>query len=157
MRNHGHGILVVPTLLTLLAGTGCATDMNHVSPEVRTAVEAKFPDAAVKEVEQESCCLYEIELAHKDVDHELKVHRNGTIIEIETEIEASALPQPVADTMAKKLKDHKPDEIERVERLGRQTLTGAEAMTETEVYYEIEWTVSGFEKEIKVNADGTLR
>jgi hypothetical protein len=139
----------------LLAGMGCTTDMSSLSPEARTAIETRFPDGKVHEVERELSGLYEVELEQADKSFEVKLHNDGTILEIETEIPASDLPKPVADAVA--AKGGQIVEAEKVECLAKPTLGGVEKLDKPEIYYEVEYLLNGFEHEIKVNPDGSAR
>jgi hypothetical protein len=138
--------LVAPALVLALLGTGCTMDMASISPEARTAVETRFPDAEVQEVEAEGSEMYEIELTDCGASREVKVHKDGTIVEIETEIDAAELPKPVAEIVAEKSGGRPLTEVQKVE-----------VLADSEIYYEIEWKTGLGEQEIEVNPDGTLR
>ncbi len=150
-------VLRILLALVFLAGVSCTMDMSRVSPAVRATVEKEFPDAIVQEVELEFGNVYEIELTQGEESAELKVHQDGTILEIETVIDPTELPKPVAATATERAKGSKLEEVEKTRVLARPTLGGVEELAEPEVYYEIEWLAGGFEHEIKVNPDGTLR
>jgi hypothetical protein len=144
-------------LVALAMLSGCATDMNSISPEARAAVETGFPDATVQTVQSKFGGLYEIELMDGETSREIKLHQDGTIIEIETPIAAADLPEPVAAAAAERSGGQELKEVEKVELLARQTLGGVEKLEEPEIFYEIEWLAAGFKREITVNPDGTLR
>ncbi|UCD30124.1 MAG: PepSY-like domain-containing protein [Planctomycetota bacterium] len=144
-------------LAFLLAGVGCTMDMSSITPEARTAIETKFPKADVREVQARLGGLYEIELLQDKESLEVKLHQDGTIIEIETIIDASDLPEPVMNTVTEKTKGKELKEVEKVQLLARQTLGGLQKLEKPEVFYEIEWLEFGFEQEINVNPDGSIR
>jgi len=157
MSQYKYQIIGLVTMVILQAVAGCTMDMSSITPEARTAIESRFPDAKVQEVQAKLGGLYEIEMLDGKRSLEVKLHQDGTIIEIETSIDASDLPKPVADTAAEKSGGRELKEIEKVELLARQTLGGIEKLEKPENFYEIEWLVAGFEHEIKVNPDGTIR
>ena len=53
---------VLSGVCALVLLTGCQTTMDDVSPSARAAVETRFPDAEVLEVEKKIGSCYEVEL-----------------------------------------------------------------------------------------------
>jgi hypothetical protein len=131
--------------------------MSDVTPEARSAIEARFPEATVQKVEGKLGNTYEITLQQGEAVADVKLHQDGTIIEVETVIDASDLPKPVADTVAQKAQDCELTKVEKVEELAKQTLGGVEKLAEPELYYEVKWIAGGLERELEVNADGSVR
>lgn len=74
---------------------------------------------------------------------EVDVMEDGTIEEIEEQIDASALPAEVAATLASSLAGFTPSYVEKSTR------------PEGVVVYEFEGTVDGKEIDAEINADGT--
>jgi uncharacterized membrane protein YkoI len=147
----------VPAVAMTGLVAGCVTSMADVAPGARDAVQARFPDATITEVEAELGNVYEIELVDDGQSYEVKLHADGTLIEIETHIDATDLPEPVAATVAERTKGAELIEIERVEQWARHTLGGLTKLDEPAVYYEVEWRAGGFPRELTVHADGTVR
>ena len=145
------------TLPCLLLTSGCASDMSSVSLEAQSAIDTRFPGATVNEVEGKLGNLYEISLVKDEQQFEVKLHSDGTIIEIETLIDVADLPEPVAATVAEKTEGHEVIKVEKVETLAQNTLGGVKPLDESEVFYEVKWRAGGFKRELKVNPDGGLR
>ena len=157
MRQIRRGTLTVVVSMLLASGMGCTMDMADVSPEAKNAIETRFPQATVTQVEGKLGNRYEITLTQGTLVADVELHRDGTIIEVETTIAASELPKAVADTVAEKAKDHELVKVERVEQMARRTGGRLETLETPEVYYEVKWRSGGFMRELEINPDGTIR
>ena len=151
------GTLTIAALALLASGAGCTMTMSDVTPEARSAIEARFPEATVQKVEGKLGNLYEITLQQGEAVADVKLHQDGTIIEVETVIDASDLPKLVADTVAQRTQGRELSKVEKVEQLAKQTLGGVEKLDEPELYYEVKWIAGGFKHELEVNPDGSVR
>ena len=101
--------------------------------------------------------VYEITLEHGGQVSDVKLHKGGTILEIETVILASDLPKPVAAIVAERSEGRDLIMVERVEELAKSTLGGIKKLDEAELFYEAKWMKGGFKRELKVNPDGSVR
>ncbi len=153
---HQSRVVLLGASISMLAA-GCQMTIDDVTPAARAAIESRFPKAAVQEVEGKFGGLYEIELSDEGVSREVKLHQDGTVIEIETMIAASDLPEPVAAAAAKKSGGAELKEIEKVELLAKPTAGKYAPLAEPTVFYEVAWMASGFEQEIEIDPDGTIR
>ncbi len=149
--------ITIAALALVAAGTGCTMTMNDLSPEARSAIEARFPDADVQGVEGKLGNLYEILLKHGNQTADVKLHKDGTILEIETLMLASDLPKPVADIVAERSEGRELIKVEKVEEFAKSTLGGIKALDEPALFYEAKWMKGGFKRELKVNPDGSVR
>jgi hypothetical protein len=136
-------------------GTGCVRDMSGVSDAAKHTIDEQYPGATVQSVEGKLGNIYEIELAKENEETELEIHKDGTIIEVETEVDRAELPQAVADAAAKKAGSNELMDIERIEKRAKCTLGGVERLDTPVVYYEVHWKCCGLKWEGKFNADGT--
>jgi uncharacterized membrane protein YkoI len=131
-----------------------------VLPEaVAAAIKAAFPGAEVQEAEVESengVKLIEVELEQDGQEMEVLVTVDGVIIEVEKEIELSALPKPVAATAAKIAGKNKIEEAERVEVRATFKEGKPVKLDKPKIVYEIEIVKDDMEKEIIIAPDGKV-
>ncbi len=156
-RNRRRHPIMVVALALVVVGTGCTMTMNDVSLEARSAIESRFPDAEVTVVEGKLGGLYEITLEHGEQVSDVKLHKDGTILEIETVILVSDLPKPVAEIVSERSGGRDLIKVERVEEFAKSTLSGIKKLDEPELFYEAKWMKGGFKRELKVNPDGSVR
>ena len=149
--------IMVAALALVVVGSGCTMTMSDVSPSARSAIETRFPDADVQAVEGKLGSLYEIMLKHGGQVADVKLHKDGTILEIETVILASDLPKAVAEIVAERSEGRNLIKVEKVEEFAKSTLSGVKRLNEPELFYEAKWMKGGFKRELKVNPDGTVR
>ena len=141
----------------LLAGTVAAADKKEekISPDkmpkvVMDAVKAKFPDAEFTSVTKETedgKVVYDIELKQKGKKHEMDIKEDGTVLEIEDEVDAKDLPAAVTKALEEKYPKSKLKEAMAVNKV-----TGTEIKL---LHYEL--TVETAEKksvEVLITADG---
>jgi hypothetical protein len=140
--------------LILVVNTGCTATLPTAA---QTTIDTRFPNATIDECEAKFGHMYEVELTDNHKQHEVLVHKDGTLVELETSLSEDELPEPVAATAKEHAEQHPLTEIERVEQLARKTKGGFETLDKPVVYYELEWKEWIFEREIKVNPDGTTR
>lgn len=128
------------------AVSGCAMDMSQITPEARTAIETRFPDATVKAVYGKLGSEYEVTLEQAGQTSDVEVQHDGTITEVETTIAVADLPEPVRKTANERSKGKELIKVEKVE-----------VFNPPEQYYEVKWMVLGFKHELEINPDGTVR
>jgi hypothetical protein len=142
--------------LVLLAGAraGDKIPLDKVPKAVTDAIKGRFPDAEITSVEKETedgAVVYDVELKHKGVKHEMDIKEDGTILEIENEIPAKNLPEAVAKALEAKYPKSTIKEAMEVNKVkGKdEKLDHYEVTLETAEKKSIEVTVSLDGKEIK--------
>lgn len=131
---------------SVLAISGCSMEMSQVTPEAQKAIETRFPDATVKAVYGKLGNRYEITVQEGDEVSDIQIRHDGTIIEIETLIAATDLPEPVRNTVNERSKGAELIKVEKVE-----------VFSPPGQYYEVKWLAGGFKHELEVNPDGSVR
>ena len=132
-------------------------DEGVTLPDAAAAAVGKlFPAAEIEEVEldEEGVKVYEVELAAngKDVG-EVTVAPDGTVVELEAEISADALPQTVKDAVGKVAEGA---EIKEAGKEVTYWIVKLVKLPEPRVSYDVELVKDGKEYEIEVAADGTI-
>lgn len=103
--------VAVPVFAGILAAVPAAmaneekVPLDKVPPAVTRAVKARFPGATLKQAEKEvddGKTIYEINLEHAGSKIDVSLQEDGTIVSIEKEIAAAALPKPVSDALGVK-------------------------------------------------------
>jgi hypothetical protein len=104
-------VLSAVACLTILAPAAAArageekVPLDRVPPAVVKAVKAKFPNASLKQAEKEvegGKTIYEIGLEDAGSRVDVSLQEDGTVLEVEKEVRASALPKPVSDAVKRK-------------------------------------------------------
>ena len=122
---------------------------------VKAAIEALYPQAEIEEaeVEEEGVKVYEVELEQNGQEVELTVAPDGTLVEVETEMDLEGLPKLVAEAIAKAAKGATVKEVSNEVTYAVVKLV---KLDEPETSYEAELSKDGAECEIEVAADGTI-
>ncbi len=79
--------------------------LDKLPKTVTEAVKKRFPDATLVSAEKETennKTVYEVAIKNKEQKIEVTATEDGTIIEIEKEIDAKDLPKAVSETLEKK-------------------------------------------------------
>jgi hypothetical protein len=97
------GSIAILALVALVAvGDEEKVALDQLPQKIVDAVKAKFPDAklvkASKEKENNEI-IYEVNLKDKEQNVDVSLKEDGTIVEIEKEINAKDLPKVVADAL----------------------------------------------------------
>src|SRR5262245_7918469 len=74
---------------------GAKVALDQVPKKVMDAVKARFPGAEITSVGKETIdgkVVYDIEMKVKGRKHEMDIREDGTVLEVENEIAAKALP-----------------------------------------------------------------
>jgi hypothetical protein len=141
-------------VLTAGARAGDKVPLDKVPKAVSDAIKGRFPDAEVTSVEKETedgAVVYDVELKHKGVKHEMDIKEDGTILEIENEIPAKNLPEAVSKAIEAKYPKSTIKEAMEVNKVSGkdEKLDHYEVTLETAEKKSIEVTVSLDGKTIK--------
>jgi len=142
---------IAALVLSLTAAKEEKVSLQQVPAPVMTAVKTRFGDAVVKGAAKErekGRLVYEITLEEKGHDVDVTLTPGGDLLLIERSVEESALPAPVAATLAKKYPGATYRVLEEIVEVdqGREHLAS----------YEVELvTADRHTKEVKVRPDGT--
>lgn len=147
--------------LVILAAAALADDKKteKITPDklpkkVMDAVKDRFPDAEITSAEKETedgKVVYDIELKHKGRKYEMDIQEDGTIIEVEKQVDAKDLPEEVAKAIKAKFPDATIKEIMEVNKVKdkKETPDHYEVVLVTKDKKEMEVTVSLDGKTIK--------
>lgn len=136
--------LLILSVLFIFIGYCHAQDKKvDVPAAAKTAFAAKFPQATKVKWSLEKAGEYEAEFMLGKVETSAVFDRKGTLLETETEIKESELPEAVKTTLAKDFAGYKLDEIEKTDAKGV-------------ISYEMEAKKDGKKYEIVFDANGKL-
>jgi hypothetical protein len=121
-------------------------DPSKLPPKVAEAVKARFPGATITQVTKElenGVVVYDIEMTRGGKKHEMDCQEDGTLIDVQNEVPASALPAGASDAIKKK---HPGSTIKEVGEIlvakdGKETRDHFEVMIETAEKKEVELTI----------------
>jgi hypothetical protein len=146
--------------IALLLAAGCAHDgsrseklrPSEVPPQVRAAMEVRFPGAQVSRVEREKEhgeTVYDYELRHEGRKYEMDVREDGTVLEVEKQIADADVPERVRAAVREKYPKAAIREVMEVDKVsGRR---------ETPDHYEVLLSGAGGKaKEVNVSMDGRV-
>ena len=148
--------------MCLLMAAGCSqtVDLNQVSPPAANALKTAFPDASVGEATLESggeLKLYEVKLTRGQQAMEATVSADGQIVEVESEVALSDVPDPVEDAVTKAVGDGKLFKLEKVEHRGKVQGGKVTMLDQPEVFYEAKYMRWLIMHETEWAPDGTAR
>jgi len=109
----GSGVILGTVGLSAMAFDKIAVD--KLPPAVTKAIKDKFPDGKIEEAEievEDGKTTYEVEVDSKGGEFVVSLKADGTIEEIEKELEAKELPNPVAARLKAEFPNAKLKEIE---------------------------------------------
>ncbi len=137
-------ILVLSALLVNTVMTSCAQDISsqQVPSVVMNAFSTTYPKATDIEWEQ-NVNVYKVDFDLSFQDHELLIDSTGKVIRHKQDINASELPAPVKDTIAKRYKGYRIDDADKIEQEGK-------------VYYKVELEQKENELKLVFNPDGSV-
>lgn len=124
-----------------------------LSAAAQAAVKALFPNAAIGKcnMEEEEMKVYEVKIKDGDKESEVTISADGTVVEVATVEDISALPAAVAKAL--KAQDAKVSKAETSVEHAQLKLVKLDTPITT---YEADITKDGKEAEITVAADGTI-
>lgn len=120
--------------------------LDKVPKAVLDAIKAKFPGAKLREAEKETedgKTTYEVSVEHKGREYSVAATAEGTITEIEREIEIKDLPKAVTDAIKKKYPNGQLEDAEEVTANDRIT-------------YEVIVESSKEERKLMLDANGKI-
>jgi uncharacterized membrane protein YkoI len=124
--------------------------LDKVPKAVLNAVKARFPGARLTSVEKETVdgkVLYDIELTHKGRKYEMDVHEDGTVVEVEKQVDPKDLPEAVTKALKDKYPKAAIKEVMEVNKV--------KGKKETPDHYEVILvTKDKKEREVTVSLDG---
>lgn len=143
--------IISVSLFALLAAGSASAQETKVE---MSAVPKNVMDAAMKEVSGFTAMsantemeagkkVYEIQGTADGKKVEVDVMEDGTVEEVETELEMGALPKAVTDAVMGKMPNFKPSKIEESKRPAG-------------TYYEIEGMDGSNKMDVEIKADGTM-
>ncbi|MHC4570722.1 MAG: PepSY-like domain-containing protein [Planctomycetota bacterium] len=147
-------VICVTVCVVTYAGK-CKLSKSCLSLEAKAALDALYPNAEIEEteVEKEGLKIYEVELEQNDREIEVMLAKDGTLIEVETEITAQGLPEAVAKAIAEAAEGAT---IKEVSREVTYAVVKLVSLDQPQTSYEAELSKQGAECEIEVAADGTI-
>jgi uncharacterized membrane protein YkoI len=129
---------------------GTKVAAGNVPPKVMDAMKARFPGAEVTSVEKENeggNVIYDLELKQGGRKYEMDVKEDGTVVEVETAIEARDLPEAATRAVQAKYPNATMKEV-------MSKTKGAE--TKPHEYEVVLATGDGKTREVTVSPDGTI-
>lgn len=138
-------LLVIIVYLTFVLGISAMNQKDEKIPvAAKSGFAAKFPTAQKVKWSIEKPGEFEAEFILNSVENSALFDAKGTLLETETEIKESELPQAVKATLAKDFAGYKLDEIEKATDM-KGTVT-----------YEMEVAKGKDKLEISFDANGKL-
>ena len=133
----------------------CKLSKSCLSLEAKAALDALYPNAEIEEakVEKEGLKVYEVELEQNGREIEVMLAKDGTLLEVETEMTVQALPQLVAKAIAEAAEGAT---IKEVSKEVTYAVVKLVKLDQPQTSYEAELSKQGAECEIEVAADGTI-
>jgi uncharacterized membrane protein YkoI len=126
---------------------------DKIPAKIKATIEGRLPGAEVTSCEKETedgKVVYDCELKQKGRKYEMDILEDGTLMEIEKEIEASKLPEAGTKAIAAKYPKSTIKEVMEVNKV--------EGKKETPINYEITIeTADKKEEEVLLNLDGTIK
>jgi uncharacterized membrane protein YkoI len=156
MRGIMGRLVVAVAGLVLLATAALADDKDKkIAPDklpqkVMDAIMGRFPGAEITSAEKETedgKVVYDIELKHKDRKYEMDILEDGTIIEIEKEVDLKDVPKAVKQALEDKYPKATIKEVMEVNKVKDKK--------ETPDHYEVTLEFADKKtKEVTVSLDG---
>ncbi len=148
-----------PILLSVLLAAGCSqnVDLNRDAPQADAAVKAALPEASMTGASREhkiGVTLYEVHMTQGHRELDVTVSAEGQIIEVETTVELSDVPEPARGAIAAATKDATIDKLERVEHRGKLRGGRITMLDAPEVLYEANYHKGVMRHEVQWAADG---
>jgi uncharacterized membrane protein YkoI len=123
---------------------------DKIPQKVMKTIKDRFPEAKITAAEKETedgAVVYDIELTHKGRKYEMDIKEDGTLIEIEKQVDEKDLPEAVKKAVQAKYPKAKFDDIMEVNKVKDKK--------ETPDHYEIVIVTADKKKlEITVSLDG---
>ncbi len=158
MKARSLKVIGVMILIAIIACVVTYADKQEKQPlpdEIKVTISELYPEATIEEVklEREGLEVYEVELEQADLEFELTIAPDGTLVEVEDEIAIDELPDAVKSAIAQAAAGAQIEEVKREVTYYIVTLKKLEI---PETTYEAEFIENGKEVEIEFAADGTV-
>jgi uncharacterized membrane protein YkoI len=146
-------LLLALSVVALAADKAEKLDPGKLPEKISAAINGRFPGAQVTSAEKENeggKVVFDIELKQGGKKYEMDLQEDGTIIEVEKEIELGKLPAAGVKAIEAKYPKSTIKEIMEVNKV--------EGKKETPINYEV--TIETADKkseEILLNLDGTIK
>jgi hypothetical protein len=140
---------------------GCQEAAKTGASPLESHIKAAFPNASIVSTKSKLkhwTTVHEAKLTEGGKELEVTLSKEGEVLKVETKVDLSDVPKPVADAITAAAKDGKILEVEKIER--RATIKDGKAvkLDKPETYYEAEYCGKlGLKSEIKLAPDGTRR
>jgi len=133
----------------------CKLSKSCLSLEAKAALDALYPNAEIEEakVEKEGLKVYEVELEQNGREIEVMLAKDGTLLEVETEMTVQGLPEAVAKAIAEAAEGATINEVSKEVTYAVVKLI---KLDQPQTSYEAELSKEGAKCEIEVAADGTI-
>src|SRR5438874_6249440 len=120
---------------------------DKLPKKVMDTIKDRFPEAKITSAEKETedgKVVYDIELTHKGRKYEMDIQEDGTLIEIEKQVDIKGLPKAVTKALETKYPNAKLEEIMEVNKVKgkKETLDHYEVVLVTADKKKLEVTVS---------------
>ena len=123
---------------------------DKLPKKVMNTIKDRFPEAKIASAEKETedgKVVYDIELTHKGRKYEMDIQEDGTLIEIEKQVDIKDLPKAVTKALETKYPNAKLEEIMEVNKV--------KGKKETPDHYEVVLVTADKKKlEVTVSLDG---
>jgi hypothetical protein len=136
-------LMILSVLLAFISYCQAQDKKVEVPAAAKSAFAAKFPQATKVNWSLEKAGEYEADFILGKVETSAVFDTKGTLLETETEIKESELPQAVKNALVKDFAGYKLDEVEKSDIKGIIT-------------YEMEAKKDGKKYEVVFNANGKL-
>jgi len=148
-------MVICATACVITYAGKCKQKKPCLPPEAKAALDALYPNAEIEEakMEKEGLKVYEVQLEQNGQEVEVMLAPDGTLIEVETEMPAQALPEAVAKAIAEAAEGAT---IKEVSREVTYAVVKLIKLAQPQTSYEVELSKQGAECEIEVAADGTI-
>jgi len=149
-------------LVGLLAAAGCSRNvsLDREAPQAAEAVKAAFPAATITgaSAEQKSgLTLYEVHLTQGSRELDVTASAQGQIIEVETTVSLSEVPDPAQQAIADAIKDATLLKLEKVEHRGVAEGGKIIMLDRPDAFYEAKYRRWGIMHEVQWAPDGKRR
>jgi hypothetical protein len=142
------GLLIVVLLLMAGASQGEDISLSEVPAAVRVVIERELKDAEIDDLERDKDdgeIVYKIDAkSDNDNDIKLKIAEDGTVLELEKEMDADDLPAVILEAVKKFVGEIYIDDVEKRARKG------------SKAFYRIRGDNDDLEIELQVGEDGTI-
>lgn len=148
-------MVVCATACVITYAGKCKLSKSCLLPEAKAALDALYPNAEIGEakVEKEGLKVYEVELEQNGQEIEVMLAKDGTLLEVETEMTVQELPEAAAKAIEKAAEGAIINEVSKETTYAVVKLI---KLDQPQTSYEAELSKEGTVCEIEVAADGTI-